>query len=346
MSLRYAIAAFAVWTTLCLLSAGQAVLALQARGHPAPVDALLLEAAIEWYSCALFTPAVVWLVRRYPLRPGRRTAHLALWLGAIAVMTTGKYAIETAAWRAVGRAAAGFTDALQRGFIRECIAFAAVFAAVYAVELWISVRERERREHELRVRLTDARLEALARQIQPHFLFNTLQAVSTLLHRDPQAADQMVTRLSQLLRATLRTDGRHEVSLAEELDLARAYLAIMTVRFAGHLGVTWSVSAELERSLVPRFILQPVIENAVQHGVSRHGGGTIEIAAGQAVGALVLTVRDDAPDARDPTSEGIGLQNTRERLRELYGTAAGLAVRALPDRGFEVNLSLPLRFAS
>jgi hypothetical protein len=338
--------AFAVWTALALLSAGQAAMALRGRGVEVAPGGLLLEAAIEWYSCALFTPVVVWAVRRWPLVQGRRATHLVGWLGAIAAIALAKYAIEVAAWRAVGRAGVRLGETLQRGFIRECIAFAAVFAAVCAVELWMHVRERERRELELRVRLTDARLDALARQIQPHFLFNTLQAVSTLLHRDPETADEMLTRLSQLLRATLRTDGRNEVSLAEELDLTRDYLAIMDVRFPGRLGVTWRVNGELERALVPRFILQPVVENAVQHGVSRHGEGTIEITADQRGGGLALTVRDDAPGSRDPAAEGVGLRNTRERLRELYGAAAEIAVRALPDRGFEVDMSLPLRLPS
>jgi two-component system, LytTR family, sensor kinase len=173
-----------------------------------------------------------------------------------------------------------------------------------------------------------------------------LNAATALVHRDPDAADAMLTRLGELLRHALRSDPRHETPLREELELLDRYLDIMRTRFGDRLTVHRTIPAEVESALVPTFVLQPLVENALEHGVDRvEGSARVEIDAERDGESLVLAVRDDGARERTDahTGLGIGLTNTRARLAALYGDAAALALRPRPGGGTEVVLRLPFR---
>jgi sensor histidine kinase YesM len=183
-------------------------------------------------------------------------------------------------------------------------------------------------------------------QLHPHFLFNTLHAVSTLLHRDPDAADEMLSQLSDLLRMTLENFGLQEVSLREELEFIRRYLDIQQTRFQDRLRVTIDVPPETLDARVPNQALQPIVENAIHHGLEgRTGSGTIEIRARGRAAMLQLSVRDDGPGLaatwQVAQQEGIGLSNTRARLKQLYGSLASLDLSNHPLGGTVVTLLIP-----
>jgi two-component system, LytTR family, sensor kinase len=197
---------------------------------------------------------------------------------------------------------------------------------------------------EREVELSQARLGALRAQLRPHFMFNALNSVAMLVRggRGPEAVD-MIARLSGLLRDSLDDDGGAEVTLEEELALARRYLAIEEIRFADRLQVTMNVVGQAKTVRVPRLILQPIVENAVQHGIGTSAGaGHIEIHARTTGDALVVTVRDDGPGPAASTNGGVGLKNTRERLRAAYGASARLTLEHAPQGGALATLVIPL----
>jgi len=189
-------------------------------------------------------------------------------------------------------------------------------------------------------------LQLLRMQLQPHFLFNTLHAISALVHKDPEAADRMITRLSEFLRLTLESAGIQEIALKGELESLDKYLEIEQVRFGDRLTVTRSIESGALDLLVPHLILQPLVENAVRHSIApRAAGGRIEIVARRDAGNLVIEVFDDGTGATAETlREGVGLTNTKARLEQLYGSSQRLEIRTEPS-GFRVRLSLPAREA-
>ncbi len=210
---------------------------------------------------------------------------------------------------------------------------------------------RERRERELQVaqaqtRLAEARLLALTMQLQPHFLFNTLNAISALIHEDKDAADRMLARLGDLLRMTLEGGGQPDVPLEQELELLRGYLAIEEVRFADRLVVSLDFAPEALLARVPSLLLQPLVENAIRHGIARRSApGRLDLRGSVDEAWLRLTVRNDGPPLASPLAEGIGLRNTRARLEELYGSEHRLAIENDPEGGVRTVLQLPLRSA-
>jgi sensor histidine kinase YesM len=239
----------------------------------------------------------------------------------------------------------GLAEMLAGGTIGEMIAFGSVAGVLHAAEFHQRFREREALSLQLQARLSDAQLRALRAQLNPHFLFNTLNAATALLHRDPDAADAMLTRLGELLRLTLRAAPDHETPLREEIEFLDRYVAIMRIRFADRVTIRSDVDAGVSEALVPSFILQPIVENAFEHGVGRlQRPGSIDISAHASGDALVLRVRDDGPGPAEASRGlGVGLTNTRQRLAELYGTAAGLTLSARAGGGTVVEVRLPLR---
>ncbi len=195
---------------------------------------------------------------------------------------------------------------------------------------------------ELHAQVTDARLNALRTQLNPHFLFNTLNAVSTLVDEDPPGARRMIARLSDLLRHTLGEGDEQEITLARELEMLRRYLEIMEVRFQDKLEVSIEAEASLDDALVPNLVLQPLVENAFRHGLAQmQTAGRVAVRAVRDDGDLVLTVRDNGRGPANPVREGVGLTNTRARLTQLYGARHQLALTANEGGGALVEVRLP-----
>jgi len=195
--------------------------------------------------------------------------------------------------------------------------------------------------------LSDARLALLQRQLHPHFLFNALQAISTLIHRDPATADRLLIALSNLLREMLDGASGQTMRLGTELELVRKYLEIEQVRFGDRLTVEWRVDNALLNIDVPSLIVLPLVENAIRHGLStKIGAGRVTVGAHQDGRTLVLSVEDDGTGAGAPLAPGLGLGNTRERLAALYGDRASLAVDTAPQHGFRAIITLPMETPS
>lgn len=222
-----------------------------------------------------------------------------------------------------------------------------LLSIAHAVHFYQRSREREVRALELTASLAQARLEALKTQLQPHFLFNALNAIAALGHKDPQVAGEMLGALGELLRLSLRSSGEQELPLWRELDFVERYLAIERMRFGDRLRFTFEIDPETENALVPAFVLQPLVENAVRHGLQpKLGPGTLVVQARRANGTLQLEVRDDGVGlpSDTPPHEGIGLTNTRSRLRELYGAEGQLSLHR--TEGTRVEVSLPFHIAT
>jgi two-component system, LytTR family, sensor kinase len=210
------------------------------------------------------------------------------------------------------------------------------------------LREGELRASRLKTQLTQAQLEALKMQLQPHFLFNTLHSISALLHRDPDAADRMIARLGDFLRLTLENSGAQQVSLQKELEFLTCYLEIERVRFQDRLTTSVEVDTAALDAPVPNLILQPIVENALRHGIAQtRGPGRVEISAKRENGSLRIRVRDNGPGLAtitrpdDGLKEGLGLSNTRARLEQLYGAAHRFELENAPGGGLIVTLEIP-----
>src|SRR5688572_22558397 len=343
---------FGIWTVLGLLSAVQTSIYFMRDGRPVPWTPVVIDRLADWYTCAIFTPFFFWIVRAIPWERARWWRSVGIQTLVALACVPVKYLMYAGivGWLipeyrsvVVGRLIVG-------NFVSEFMAFAALFAVIHAVEFNRRAMEDTARAARLETRLAEARLETLTAQLQPHFLFNTLHAISTLMHRDVEAADTMLARLGDLLRRTLDGRDRPEVPLAEEVQLLNAYLDIARVRFEDRLTLEVRIAADTHGALVPRFVLQPLVENALQHGIgSRHGCGRVTIQAERDGERLHLSVSDDGPGGalhgNGFPREGIGLTNTRERLRERYGADHSLQLTNGENGGLLVAVDIPFRTA-
>ncbi|MCA9783446.1 MAG: histidine kinase [Candidatus Cloacimonetes bacterium] len=235
------------------------------------------------------------------------------------------------------------------GLFLGSVVYAGIAGASLARLWWLRYRQAELDRLQLESQLARSELQALKMQLHPHFLFNTLNSISSLLRRDPESADRMIARLGEFLRMTLERGESPVVSLADELDFVERYLAIEQIRFGERLKVDVEVQPELNSLIVPNLMLQPIIENAVRHGVARRAeAGWIRIQARIENGHAVIQVIDSGagehgtPRRQAPENEGIGLRNTRERLRQVYGAAASLELHRHQDGRFESRIQIAL----
>jgi len=318
------------------------------RSAPANAGELLLSLGVGsliWYACFASAPLFIWMSRRFPFVPKRRLSSLGVHVAVVVLLAAVTALLQFKITYGDASMAPPLSAYMNVGLIGGILPFFTVAAAAHALEARSRAQERELEAERMRSQLAESRLEALTAQLQPHFLFNTLQGISTLITRDPVAADRMLTNLSDLLREVLRRGEKREVELTEELRVLESYLDISRARFGDRLTVSVAVDEAAERALVPFFILQPLVENALHHGISSHAGaGSIEIAAQRVNGQLRLRVSDDGPGTVTPDAQrGIGLANTRARLRELYGTAHSLDLGRPPEGGFRVDVTIPYR---
>ena len=326
---RIWLAGGAAWLALALVTAVQNYSFAAWLGRELPVWPAVWRELVMFGSWAVLTPGIVWVTLRLP-----RWAHVP---GVIVASITHSALLVAIHSAIVGEAPPSFVDdvisIVGRYFVIDVLFYAAV---VFVVMMVVAMRAKSR----LAVDLAEARLEALRGQLQPHFLFNALHAVSSLIDSDPPAARKTIVRLSDLLRATLEVKAP-AVSLAEELALLDRYLDIQRVRFRDRLAVTIDVPDPVRVAAVPPLILQPLVENALQHGIGkRPGPGTLEITAKRTGDRLTLVVRDDGGGLAETYTERIGLGTTRARLAALGEASLTLANR---DRGVEARIELPWR---
>jgi two-component system LytT family sensor kinase len=335
---------FAAWTLYALFSASQGYLS-RAYSQPVNFRPVFLYSLLESYTWAVLTPLVLWLGFRFLIRKKSYWYTVPLQIVsaiAFAFIHTQVFVqlLPLIGYRTSPQMAASlFRTRLHSDFLTYWL----LVGLSHALDYYRKYQERELKATQLEARLAQAQLQALKMQLQPHFLFNTLHAISALVHKDVEAADRMITRLSEFLRITLDSVGVQEVALKTELESLDKYLEIEQVRFGSRLTVVRSVSPEVLDLFVPNLILQPLVENAVRHSIApRAAGGRIEILARRENGSLVIDVLDDGMGERaGPFREGVGLANTRARLEALYGGKQSMDLRSESGAGFRVRLSIP-----
>ena len=319
-----------------------------------PFHVLLALNLTYWYTWALLAPFMLWMARRFRFdRDGWARSALAHVAGvlvatlahAMVSVTARVYVMQWLADREVE----WWLVVRERFFLYfdwEMMTYWAVIALSHALDYRRESQERAVTAAQLQTRLAEAQLQALQRQLHPHFLFNTLHTISALMHRNIDAADAMLARLSDLLRMTLDQLGTQVVRLKDELDFVEKYLEIEHTRFGDRLRVRIDAEPQTLDASVPNFILQPLVENALRHGIGpKVGGGTVEVIARRVGDRLLLVVRDDGrgvpPEKLNAFNTGVGLGNTRSRLEHMYGSSHRFEFEAPPAGGLEVTIELP-----
>lgn len=351
------------WTAAGLFYLSQEFITRLSRNEPFPWRSDIIGWMFAMYICAAFTPPILRLGRRWIVDEAHGWKPIALHLGASIVFSLVSTALEVpvlSALRILPAAtgpmsfAAGFWRLLPYDLHGGIIRYWVVIGLQSLFRSNKEARRREREALELKVhssqlaeQLTSSQLSALKMQLHPHFLFNTLSAIMVLVRQGKgREAETMLSRLSDLLRHTLDDVETQEVPLWRELEFLRIYLSIEQVRFEDRLRVSIDAGPEVSDALVPHMALQPLVENAVRHGLGQSEEPVlIQVGVSSVNGHLRLTVTDDGPGCPAPVFEekGIGLRNTRNRLKRLYGSEATLSMENRTPRGVQVTMTLPYR---
>lgn len=315
-----------------------------------PLLAELLCYQVWW----LLTPIVLAIGSRFPLDRGNWRSGLVVHAAASVAVPVAYLAVcqllvfSWARLRPPPTAGGEWFLSIVGNLHLEILTYWSIVAAQHGVRVFRERRDRELSLARAESRLVQAELTALKMQLEPHFLFNTLNAISALIHEDPEAADAMVVRLGEFLRLTLETAPRQLVPLREELGFLEKYLAIETVRFPDRLAVATRIDERTLEALVPTLCLQPLVENAVRHGIARQpGGGRVEIDAECIeAGRVRITVANTGPDAPVLSRTGVGLTNTLSRLSQVFGQQYTVDMRPRPGGGLRVEIVVPHRTAA
>ena len=345
----------AIWSAGGLFDALQSVLMMQVahRHHPwLPIFATEL---VSWLPWALATPFIVGLARQYPITRSVKMSAVAVHLAAFAAITV---VFET--WYAFlqvhfnpweERTWPTFAGTWRASLLEQVLILLIAYMLILTVTYVVDARERLARQlvetARLNEELSAAQLAALRRQIEPHFMYNTLNAIAGLVRdRRNESAVDMIVGLSEFLRRASEDSHRAQVSLAEEVEYLQRYLDIQKVRFGDRLRVSIDIPVELLGAMVPNLLLQPLVENAIKHGISKRvAGGMVHVSGTQHEGALRLNVYNDGPCAQediDATRTGVGIGNLRTRLQILHGGRSELTLRRGDADGVEVVVTLPL----
>jgi two-component system, LytTR family, sensor kinase len=334
-----------IWAIYALISLNQSYFWDEINGRPPDWRRILGFTSILCISWCAYTPIVIWAARRFPIGRITWTASLIPHI----VLSTFFAMLDVLVDRTLGpyfgmQRAANYWSGFISQWDMNAFYYAVIVASVTAADFYAMYRDRQRKTVELHTELVTAKLEALKMQLQPHFLFNTLNAINALIHEDPEAADRMVTRLADLLRLTLY-ESRHEVPLARELEFVSAYVDIQQIRFQNRLTVSFEVLGSVLGARVPSLVLQPLVENAIRHGIApRARRGTVWVRARRDANRLILEVEDDGVGmsvGERPSQGGIGLANTRARLHQLYEGDHELIIQSGADRGTHVRIMIP-----
>jgi signal transduction histidine kinase len=340
------LAVFGWWTLNGLAVGTQWMLMRDASGATVPFWHAMPAAMVGAWAWAPLSLGLVWLAFRHPIASGRVGRGLALHALAVAAIVLVRaltiHLLDPYLhwYDASPPFAEVLLQSVWNNLFQAWLFVGVAHALVYAER----AQERERVAAQLQAQLTEARLAALSSQLNPHFLFNALNSIAELVHRDPVAADAMIVGLGALLRNSLESASTQEVLLDEELRLLGHYLDIERIRLGDRLRVEWSVAPEARAALLPPLLLQPLVENALRHGIARRlAPGTLRVEARIEGRQLRLEVHDDGTGGSAASGFGIGLGTTRQRLQALYGEAAALELAPAPGGGTIARLHLPLR---
>lgn len=342
---------FLFWTSLATLSAVNTLIAPRGYGLRlvSPAGPIAMAYAEAWLWAAV-TPLIFRLSSEWTIERTRWWVRIPMLVLAGCLLSLAIYFIlgfaRTEIFEVPRRGVSAFAPLREVGrfrFLNQLFLYFAVLAAGYAREYFLRNQERQREAAELRAQLADARLEALRAQLHPHFLFNTLNAISALVERDPAGARRMIARLSELLRAMIESGGGELVPLRQEIEVLKGYIEIMEIRFQGRLRVAVNVDPGVLDLPVPALVLQPLLENALEHGANRTSGESrVEVEARRDPSRLRLIVRDNGPGVIDSPAAGVGLTNTRDRLAQLYGSRASLTLASAPGAGAIATITIPI----
>jgi len=289
------------------------------------------------YTCALMIPVIVWAARRFPLGWRRlRTLpiHLGLLIGMGALSTSLMWASRSVITSLVGLGPYDYGRMPTRYFMEFPLQI-----LWYAITVAVTVLyDRQTRTAALEKSLTKAQLQNLRLQLQPHFLFNTLNTISSVMYEDVGVADKMLARLSDLLRLSLEQGGAQEVPLAREIEFLNLYVETMKARFEERLSIAVDADEDVRRAMVPPLVLQPLVENSIRHGADSRSVVDVHVSARRENGSLRVEIRDRGP-GMSGSRNGVGLSNTAERLERLYGGSGRLDFHN--DGGLVVTLTVP-----
>jgi signal transduction histidine kinase len=351
------IAIWALWTLVGFFFASQTALQNQLSENPTPFWRMLSWQLFSGYVWFALSPIILWLGRRFPFENGRWKTSAPVHIVASFVIAFSQLAIDAFVLPELGylrRYLSGSFLENYRVFVLVNLHFSVaiywgVLSIYEAIRYYRKYRERELQTSQLEARLAMSRLQVLKMQLHPHFLFNTLNAISELIYKDPESAERMIGDLSDLLRMSFQNLEVQEITLKQELEFLRKYLEIEQMRFHDRLRVEMKIAPETLDAQVPNMILQPLVENAIKHGLApRSEGGKIEIDAARSNGHLQITVSDDGIGVPfndvENLPEGVGLSNTRRRLKHLYGERHKFDLAATAEKsGLKVNLTIPFK---
>jgi two-component system LytT family sensor kinase len=346
------VAVGAFWLVLGIISAVGRQLDPRIPGLASPViEAVLRATYVEYALWAVLTLGIMWLTSRYSIEGGRRIGRILLFvaLGVLIAALVDRFLFgvreglladlrDAREFPGRGRGRRPPPALFELGLLDDLMVYFAVLGAGIARDYFLRYRARQHETALLQAQLIQARLDALRSQLNPHFLFNTLNAMSALVERDPRGVRRMIARLSDLLRYSLEGSAEAEVPLRKELEILGEYVELMQIRFQGKLDVTLNIADDVRDALVPNLILQPILENAM-----KHGGGTIGISARRSGDRLVIAIADSGEIADPEPGTGVGLANTNARISQLYGDAFGVVLRPRSGGGMEAEMTIPFR---
>ena len=350
-TLRRTAAWAALWTVIGLAIASEIYLSSNFLGRSITWGEAISDSLEDWYVYGVLSVGVIWLTRRRPPEGGRRVTTAVIHLGGALLFSllfiffrTLVGEVDSALAREPASFGEIFRPLLVRTFPFNLLVYAGILTVSHALDYYRRYHERSVQTLELEKHLTEARLQALLHQLKPHFLFNTLNGIASLMHTDVDAADAMLVRLSELLRISMSRTGAPQTTLREEMAFLERYLEIEKIRFRQRLEVVVAIDPGAIEAQVPSLILQPMVENAMHHGIEPQARtGRVEIRGDRRGDQLVLTVADngDGIPAGGPSREGIGVANTRARLAELYGDRQKFEMANRPGGGLCVTITLP-----
>jgi two-component system LytT family sensor kinase len=351
---------FAVWTIIGLSFASRSYFTAYRDGLPVHWYEIVSGFMVDFYLWGLISPVIFWLARRFPIERGELLSRIAFHIVVSAICILFVTAVSMPAYWYLGypnltvypTLGIMFKDLIFSPFMlhQGLIVYWGTLVAAHAIQYYRQLQEGKTETAELTSQLAQAQLAALKMQVHPHFLFNTLNSVAALLHQDVEAADRMIARLSDFLRITLKSAGTMTVDLAQELEFCRAYLEIEKIRFQHRLTIEMEIEPETLDAKVPNLILQPLIENAVRHGIARQpGAGRLYIRSRSEGGRLFIAIEDNGPglngnENRRADSGGVGLANIRARLQQYYPGDFRFEIAGKPGQGGTiVRFDLPFQ---